>query len=245
MDDAQRVFDDMLGRNTITWTSLMKVYSEIGDIETPFQIACETHRKEEKLQVCNLLEDGILRGQIHGFTEKVFNGFGCKAVQCLNSMILEYFMAACQVLVFVYLISSGLELTHYTFTNIISMCIDNVGVEEGKQLHGLAVKFGFVREISIGNAIVTLYGKYGMVEEAKRMFSAMSRNGLTCFVELLGLVMSDRNHVSWNATLSAYALHGQGKTALLLFEEMKEGLAPDGITILALLQACTYSSFFF
>ncbi|KAL5745731.1 hypothetical protein ACOSP7_026877 [Xanthoceras sorbifolium] len=160
----------MLGRNTITWTSLMKVYSEIGDIETPFQIACETHRKEEKLQ-----------------TEKVFNGFGCKAVQCLNSMILEYFMAACQVLVFVYLISSGLELTHYTFTNIISMCIDNVGVEEGKQLHGLAVKFGFVREISIGNAIVTLYGKYGMVEEAKRMFSAMSRNGLTCFVELLGL----------------------------------------------------------
>ena len=54
--------------------------------------------------------------------------------------------------------------------------------------------------------------------------------------------MNGHDSVSWNAMVSAYSIHGQGKMALLLFEEMKrEGFAPDEITILAILQACSYT----
>ncbi|KAJ6741827.1 hypothetical protein OIU85_015961 [Salix viminalis] len=42
--------------------------------------------------------------------------------------------------------------------------------------------------------------------------------------------------------ISAYSLHGQGEKALLLYQEMEEkGFTPDEITILVILQACTYS----
>ncbi|KAJ0100341.1 hypothetical protein Patl1_20547 [Pistacia atlantica] len=245
-------------------------------------------------------------------------------------MILEYDKAGYgdkAFEVFVHLLSCGFEPNDYTFTNIISASGENVGFEEGKQLHGVAIKYSLEREVSVGNALVTMYGKYGMVDEAERMFNSMNERNLISwtalmsgyvksghggkaikgFLELLdlgifcdssclatvieacsecrnldfgvqfhgfliklghlydvsvgtGLVdlyakcgnlksarmlfngMSGHNVVSWNAMLSAYALHGQGKKALLLFEEMKrQGFVPDEITILAVLQACIYS----
>ncbi|KAI9162072.1 hypothetical protein LWI28_023512 [Acer negundo] len=263
-DDAQRVFNDMLVRNTITWTSLMKGYLEDGNAESVFQIACEMHRMEEKfnehtcsviLQACNSPEDGILGGQIHGFiiksgfednvfvgtslismysrtgyfsdAEKVFNSLGCKDVRCMNFMILEYSKAGYgekAFKVFVYLISSGFELNDYTFPNIISVCNDNVGVEGGKQLQGLAVKYGFVRQISVGNAIVSMYGKHGMVEEAKRMFSAMS----------------ERNLISWTALISSYARSGQGRKAISCFVELLGlGIFCDSICLATVIDGCS------
>ncbi|XWS56266.1 hypothetical protein CRYUN_Cryun09bG0071100 [Craigia yunnanensis] len=71
-----------------------------------------------------------------------------------------------------------------------------------------------------------MYAKYGSIEDACQLFNGM--NG--------------HDSVSWNAMVSAHSIHGQGKMALLLFEEMKrEGFAPDEITILAILQACSYT----
>ncbi|CAN1842883.1 Pentatricopeptide repeat-containing protein At3g16610 [Linum perenne] len=71
-----------------------------------------------------------------------------------------------------------------------------------------------------------MYAKCGSLEDAHQIFSAIN----------------DHDIVSWNALVSAYGLHGKGQSALLLFGQMKEmGIAPDEITLLATLQACSYS----
>lgn len=45
--------------------------------------------------------------------------------------------------------------------------------------------------------------------------------------------------------VSAYALHGRGTEALNLFYRMeREGILPDEITMIAVLQACRYSGFY-
>ncbi|CAL9025775.1 unnamed protein product [Prunus brigantina] len=71
-----------------------------------------------------------------------------------------------------------------------------------------------------------MYAKCGSIEDANEMFNGMNT----------------RDCVSLNAIISAYALHGEGNRALSLFEDMKEeGFSPDEITLLAILQACSYT----
>lgn len=267
VDIAQKLFDGMLVRSAITWTSLIKGYLDDGDYKSVLGIACDMYRSEEMLnehtcsvilEACSLLEDRIFGEQIHAFViksgfennvfvgtslismyshsgrfceaEKVFRGLACKDVRCLNFMILEYSKAGEGEMafhVFVHLLISDFEPNDYTFTNVISACYENLGFEEGKQLHGLAVKFGVVREISVGNAIVTMYGKHGMSEEAERMFGEIS----------------ERNVISWTALISGYLRSGHGEKAINGFLEFLDlGICCDASCLATVIDGCSECS---
>ncbi|KAI3982304.1 hypothetical protein MKX01_037837 [Papaver californicum] len=265
LNDAQRVFEEVTIRNTITWTSLMNGYSQNNnDTEAVFRIACNMRRLGEDfsghtctviLQACESPRDQIVGEQVHslviksGFdenlfvgtsllsmylrsgsldsAEKVFRNLDDKDTQCLNSMILGYgkegdgqksFQLLCDLL------SYGLEPSDYTFTNVISSCGGEIGVREGRQLHGLAVKSDVVKEISVGNALVTLYGKYGLVEEAEKMFSGMI----------------ERNLVTWTALLSVYVKNSEGEKAISGFLEMLHlGICFDTNCLATFLDGCS------
>eukprot|EP00258_Populus_trichocarpa_P032994 XP_024449013.1 pentatricopeptide repeat-containing protein At2g33680 [Populus trichocarpa] len=260
LDLAWKVFDEMLVRNTITWTSLIKGCLENEDFVSGFSVVCDMCEFGEKfnehtcvviLQACSDIGDVVLGEQIHGFViksgfeenvfvgtslismysrsgnfdeaEKVFNGVGCKDLRCLNCMILEYGKAGYEkraIGVFIYLISVGLDPNDYTFTNIISTC----NVEEGKQLHGLAVKYGVLLQTSVGNAVITMYGKNGMVEEAARMFS----------------VMNKKNLISWTALISGYTRNGYGEKAVDGFLELRGcGVECDSGLLATILDGCS------
>ncbi|XP_062117669.1 pentatricopeptide repeat-containing protein At2g33680-like [Humulus lupulus] len=264
LDDAQRMFDEMSVRNIITWTSLMKGYSESGDTESVFRIANDMFCTGEKfnehtcsviLQACNSLE-GRKRGeQVHCFAiksgldenvtvgtslismyskggclsdaEKVFNGIDNKDVRCLNYMILEYGKLGCgekAMWVFIHLMRSGLLPSEYTYANIISACNGDIGANEGKQLHGLSVKYGVVGESPIGNALITMYGKHGMVEEVERMFETMD----------------ERNLISWTAILTAHLRNGNANKAIDIFSEtFALGFACDSVSLSIMLDGCS------
>ncbi|XWS66366.1 hypothetical protein CRYUN_Cryun05aG0193200 [Craigia yunnanensis] len=159
--------------------------------------------------------------------EKVFENIGLKDVRCLNYMIFEYGKAGCMVKafrVFIDMLSSGLEPTDYTFTNIISTCSENVGIEEGRQLHGLAVKYGVINVTSLGNAVITMYGKLGMVEDSERMFYSLS----------------ERNLISWTALISGYVRSGCGEKAVDMFLELlDQGIYCDPGCLVNVLDGCS------
>lgn len=246
MGDAQKVFDGMLVRNTVSWTTLMKGYLKNGDFESVFRIGRDMYKLGEKfnehtcsvvLQACKSPEDHIHGEQVHTFVikngleenvvvatslvsmysrssqlgdaEKVFNGIAVKDVQCMNYMILEYGKAGLDqkaFQVFVDLLNDGLKPNDYTFTNTISAFDSSLGLNEGKQLHGLAVKYGFMAETPLGNALITMYGQHGMVKEAERIF-----------VEL-----DEKSLISWSAILSVFVKNGYAKKALIFFLHMLE-----------------------
>ncbi|XP_057982141.1 pentatricopeptide repeat-containing protein At2g33680-like [Malania oleifera] len=264
LDDAQQVFDEMLVRNTISWTSLLKGYLQINDVESVFLIAREMYGSEEEfnehtcsviLQACNSLEDLVQGEQIHGFVikcgfgenvivgtslvsmylrsgylddaEKVFDDMAYKDVRCLNFMITEYRNAGCgekAIQSFLHLLDAGLEPNDYTFTNIISSCYNDMGVKEGRQLHGLATKYGVVCETSVGNAVISMYSKHGMVEEAEKMFCRMD----------------ERNLISWTALLSGYVKNGCSQKALVGFLEiLQHGIYCDSSCLVTVLDGCS------
>ncbi|KAA8518198.1 hypothetical protein F0562_015672 [Nyssa sinensis] len=265
LDDAQLVFDKMLDRNTITWTSLINGYSQSNDVESVFRIAHDMHRLQEEfnehtcsviLRACELPEDWIRGEQIHGFVikkgfcedvvvatslismysrsgylgdaVKLFNDLTYKDIRCFNFMISEHGKMGHgkkAICLFHDLLSLGLEPNDYTFTNLISACNGDNGMRRvGRQLHGCASKHGLMGETSVGNAMITLYGKHGMVEEAESVFHAMD----------------ERNLVSWTALLSVYVKNGCGEKALGGFLDMFDlGIYIDSSCLATVLDGCS------
>ncbi|XP_047947424.1 pentatricopeptide repeat-containing protein At4g30700 [Salvia hispanica] len=113
-----------------------------------------------------------------------------------------------------------------TITTILSACAQLGALGLGKWLHRLIKKESLLPSIYISTALIDMYMKCGSIEEARRLFDAMD----------------ERNAVTWNAMISGYGLHGEGKEALRLYREMQEaGVPPTGVTHLSVLYACSHS----
>ncbi|KAH6819237.1 Pentatricopeptide repeat superfamily protein [Perilla frutescens var. frutescens] len=113
-----------------------------------------------------------------------------------------------------------------TITSILSACAQLGALGLGKWVHGLIKEESFEPSIYISTALIDMYMKCGSIEEARNLFDTMA----------------EKNLVTWNAMISGYGLHGLGKEALKLYEEMQDsGITPTGVTYLSVLYACSHS----
>ncbi|XP_063941036.1 putative pentatricopeptide repeat-containing protein At1g68930 [Daucus carota subsp. sativus] len=118
----------------------------------------------------------------------------------------------------------GIEPDDFTLGSVISSCANLATIEEGAQFHGQALISGLISYITVSNALVTLYGKCGSIEESHQLFDEMRL----------------KDEVSWTALVSGYAQFGKAKETIDLFENMlAHGLEPDGITFIGVLSACS------
>lgn len=75
------------------------------------------------------------------------------------------------------------------------------------------------------NSLIALYAKCGNLELAHQLFGRMPK----------------RDVVSWNAMIVGYALSRCANETLAFFKQMLvEGMMPDSITLVSLLQACAH-----
>nr|KYP68661.1 hypothetical protein KK1_022300 [Cajanus cajan] len=122
----------------------------------------------------------------------------------------------------------GILFDPVTYTTALAFCSGVHGFSFGWQLHSLVIKCGFGCEVFIGNALVTMYSRWGMLEEARRVFDEMPRRDL----------------VSWNAMISGYAQEGEcyGLEAVLLFVNMiRQGMLLDHVSLTGAVSACGYT----
>ena len=93
----------------------------------------------------------------------------------------------------------------------------------GQAMHADARRMGLIKKTEICNALITLYGKCGTIEEAEHVFEDFLYPNL----------------MSWNSMLSAYVRHGLGEKALLFYTYMlEESINPDKVSLVIVLQAC-------
>ncbi|PHT50729.1 putative pentatricopeptide repeat-containing protein [Capsicum baccatum] len=123
-------------------------------------------------------------------------------------------------------LGEGLDVNDFTFSSVIRVCGNSTLLELGKQIHGLCLKTSYDSSSFIGSALLSLYSKCGLVENAYRVFDAVP-------VRNLGM---------WNAMLIACAQHGHTKKVFGLFKEMGSvGMKPNFITFLCVLYACSHA----
>ena len=113
-------------------------------------------------------------------------------------------------------------------TSALGACSQNSDLWIGKQIHCVALRFGFTDDTQLCNVILDMYAKCGKILNARSLFDGISYKYV----------------VSWTSMIDAYGSHGYGLEALELFKLMEvkgNGVMPNSVTFLAVLSACGHS----
>ncbi|KAM0905349.1 hypothetical protein ACQ4PT_017445 [Festuca glaucescens] len=108
--------------------------------------------------------------------------------------------------------------------SVLSACNGLMGLTQGNQVHGFAVRMGLYGEMSLNNALIDMYAKGGALRYARRVFDDNTWR---------------KDMISWGSMVLGYGLHGMGAEAVALFDHMHaSGVKPDSIIGLGVLSAC-------
>lgn len=95
-------------------------------------------------------------------------------------------------------------------------------VVKAREIHDDAIRFGFNRDLLLGNALIAMYGKCKYVDGAKRAFD--------------DIVVKDV--VSWTSMASCYVNCGMFRQGVMAFREMgSDGIRPNSLTVSSILPA--------
>jgi pentatricopeptide repeat protein len=123
------------------------------------------------------------------------------------------------------MVLSNVAPSNYTFTSVIKSCADLVALRHGRIIHGHVLVNGFGSDVYVQTALVSFYGKCGVLCNARKVFDKMR----------------DRSVVTWNSMISGYEQNGFAKEAIRLFDRMKEiGVEPNSATFVSVLSACAH-----
>ncbi|KAM1354001.1 hypothetical protein FF1_033585 [Malus domestica] len=134
----------------------------------------------------------------------------------------DYTMA---VKVFNEMITENAKPDSITLVNLVSAAAETGALDHGRSMHGLIVRMQLKINVFLGSALIDMYCKAGSIERAFMVFRGLTEKDVTV----------------WTTMISGFAFHGYGRKALDLFSEMQGGLSPNGVTLLAVLTACSHS----
>ncbi|KAI5056069.1 hypothetical protein GOP47_0029590 [Adiantum capillus-veneris] len=258
---AQEVFDSLLNRDVVSWTSLISGYAEHGPYEEAF--GCVRRMRQEggspnsHTLVCLLKACGHLGAieraeEVH--TEIVLKGLEGEELignsladtyaKCGQLSAAYAFFCSLSVVSWTALIlghvncgrskealdcyeqmqHSGSSSNAITCICTLKACATIQDIKRGQQMHTDVVLKGFDDDIRIGNTLLDLYFKCGLLADAEMSFAKLPWQDV----------------VSWNILLAGYSEHCCGENALVAFEEMQsKGVSADGATFMCLLRACS------
>ncbi|XBI03943.1 hypothetical protein VPH35_132300 [Triticum aestivum] len=172
--------------------SLVHAYLRFGCVEEAYGVFDEMPGRD--LPAWNAMLSGLCR-----------NACGAEAVRLLGRMAGE-----------------GVAGDSVTVSSVLPMCALLGDWVLALVMHVYAVKHGLDRELFVCNAMIDVYGKLGMLEEARRVFDGMERRDL----------------VTWNSIISGYEQGGQAAAAVKMFHGMRDsGVSPDVLTLVSLASA--------
>ncbi|XP_022925426.1 pentatricopeptide repeat-containing protein At3g26782, mitochondrial-like isoform X1 [Cucurbita moschata] len=259
---AREVFDKMPERNVVSWSSIIGAYAQNGQYSLGvslfslmliegFQLnrsvllnvmAC-VHSEKEADDVFRMAMDHELGlnqsvqnaavgmyarcGRIDT-AEEIFNGIHNKDLVSWASMIEAYVQADLPLKameIFREMILKGLLPDSITLLGVIRACLALGSFSQACFVHGFVIRRFFGNQVVVETAIVDLYVKCGSLIYARKVFDNMK----------------ERNVISWSTMISGYGLHGHGRKAICLFNEMKNTTKPDHITFVSILAACSHA----
>lgn len=263
LTDARSAFDTIKRKDLVSWNSMLSGYSQQGRHESGFEVyrgmQMAGFRPDEftygSLLVCSRVLDHVsailalvykngLAGSTHvcnslivayGKHGEVHNAYAIFCGTFLRNLISwNSMLSGCLsngrpwmgLELFSALMASELCPNHCTLSIVLSACASISALRPGKQVHARVVRSCSESETSLANALITMYAKCGEPDSSSRVFCRMP----------------ERNIISWNAMLAAYAQNGDGEGAISCFREMQDlGVSPDSVTFTNVLSGCSHA----
>ncbi|KAK9949209.1 hypothetical protein M0R45_004742 [Rubus argutus] len=261
---AYLVFRILEEKDLITWNTMISTYAQVNNSELAILIYLQMQRvgeKPDEFTFGSLLASSVFIEIVQMVQALAYKNGLIFKIQVSNAMVSKYakqgqmslayqtfqdinyknlisWNAIISGFLFNGMVNEGLEQFHellmselrpdvYTLSIILSLCASISSLRDGKQVHSYILKFGLSHQMCLGNALITMYAKCGVLDWSVRVFDAMI----------------EKDTVSWNALISAYAQHGQGKEAVDCFEAMQDlsSIKPDQATFTAVLSACSHA----
>ncbi|XP_050212807.1 pentatricopeptide repeat-containing protein At4g13650 [Mercurialis annua] len=105
------------------------------------------------------------------------------------------------------MLSRRIQSDNIGFSSAISACAGIRALNQGRQIHAQSYLSGYSEDLSIGNALVSLYARCGRIEEAYLAFEKIDA----------------KDSISWNALISGFAQSGYYEEALKIFGQVTRG----------------------
>ncbi|CAN6445233.1 unnamed protein product [Victoria cruziana] len=179
-----------LDRDLFVGSTLIKLFAENNCLQVARQVFDKIYDRDCVLW--NVMIDGYAR-----------NGDVFEALELFNVMR-----------------NSEVRHNSVTFLCVLSMLTSMMDLQGGMQIHALAIRYGFDVEVSVANALLTMYSRCHFLPDARLVFDLIHRRDL----------------VSWNGIIGGYVHNGYSHGALGLFRVMQlAGVKPDSVTFATLL----------
>lgn len=96
----------------------------------------------------------------------------------------------------------------------------------GQEIHAELIKKGLEKVPLVCNASMDMYAKCGLIAEAQKVFDRLL----------------DRDVISWNTLISAYAQLGKSKCVFSIVDTMVgEGIKPNIVTLISVVNGCNHA----
>ncbi|KAB2091611.1 hypothetical protein ES319_A03G203700v1 [Gossypium barbadense] len=263
---AQKVFDNMVVRDVVSWNSITSAYEQNDDPTRALALFYDMQLSgisPDYLTLVSLssivaqLGDSWNGKSVHGFVMR--RGWILKDVISGNSVVDMYSKlgdmssagAVFQALPVKDVVSWNTLITGYTQNGLASEAIEVFDMMQ--------------KEIAPNQAtwvsILPAYSNIGALQQGMRVHGLLVKSSLyldifvgTCLIDMYGKCgklddamslfyeVPKMTSVPWNAIISCHGIHGHAEKALKLFREMREErVKPDHVTFVSLLSACSHS----
>ncbi|KAL8240703.1 hypothetical protein R6Q59_014058 [Mikania micrantha] len=229
LSDARRLFDEMPERDMVSWNTILDGYAKAGQLNDAFELF--EKMPERNVVSWSTMLTGYSKAGDMDMTRMLFDKMPVKNLVSWTIIIAGYAekgLAKEAVDLYEQMEELGFRPDDGAIISILAACAQSGLLWLGKRVHQSIQRNRYECSTLVENALIDMYAKCGSLNKALNIFNKMCKKDL----------------VSWNAMIHGLAMHGHGSEALDLFSKMKqEGFAPDKVTFVGVLCACTHGGY--
>ncbi|KAL4200306.1 hypothetical protein AMTRI_Chr03g149040 [Amborella trichopoda] len=232
LTESLKLFQDMQLRevfpNQYTYPSILRTCTLLGVIDLGEQIHTHIIKMgfELNVHVCSVLIDMYAKCGRLKEARMILERLEEPDLVSWTAMIAGYGQQDCDLMaleLFEEMQAQGIESDNIGFASALSACAGLQAIKQGQQIHARSIVCGYFSDISIGNSLITLYAKMGLIEEAYKAFGCIG----------------NRDEISWNALISGFGQFGQFEEAMKVFGQMRRsGFKPNLFTYCSSVSVC-------
>ena len=217
--------------NILTFSSLMKACSSIGDIHESFYIHDEFLRSHAAAD--SVIEGALvdMYAKCGGIREarKVFDDIFNPDIVSWGAMILGYVMqedAIAALTFFEKLEQTDLKPNRAIYLSVTKACGSLRAIDQGRFAHYQIIKSGLEADVAVGTVLADMYIRCGSLSEA---FCTSKE-------------LQNPDAITWGTKVSGYASHGSSSLAWECLKDMQQcGLRPGDAAFTSILTACGHT----
>ncbi|KAJ8630762.1 hypothetical protein MRB53_024085 [Persea americana] len=209
IETAHEFFNTINRQNVVLWNAMLVAYGHMGALDLGEQIHSQIIKTgfEQNIYVCSVLIDmytkcgrlSIAREFLERLTEEDVVSW---TIMIAGYAQHEFFVEALRL--FEEMQSIGIRPDNIGFSSALSACAGIQVLKQGLQIHAQAVVAGYSMDLSLGNSLVSLYARCGIIKEAYSAFE----------------MIETKDEISWNRLILRFAQSGHCEEALQVFAKM-------------------------